>query len=207
MIPRDVLSNEEILEILLPFISFSIAETEDFKIASLNKLIKYINTTKRDIESIKESIVSATEFLNFINIKPTKLMHIIYLDSGFINSDFADKILKYALLGKLVNSKTKCMARDEILLTHPSVFRLTNDFIYGRIKHLLSDAGQFYMKTPEITLPKIVKSAKEFEETYRITDDKLKERYPFDLEAKIEIFLWDENKELLEKIRQEHIVV
>ena len=207
MIPRIELSDDEILTELFPFIIFKEEDSREFKSKVIKKLIKYVNSSKYSLDNIKERIIETNEFLEFIGLSSSELMHIFNIDNKILEKTFAENITKYALLAQIADKKTGTCIRDEILTNHSDIFLLPTDIIYSRIKHLMSDGGKLFMNTSHITLTPILLSPKEFTNNFKITDEELSDRYPFDTLAKTEIFLWDENRKLFEKIRASNRIV
>jgi len=195
---------EDILIEIAPFINLTDSEFDnEEKKAFLEKLVNYIISSRREIESVINSISEAEQFLQLISIDQQKWMNIFLNDNSFLHANFEDLYIKYALFAKIVDTETKQSIRDELILNQPKAIRFSKELIYARIKHLMDDETKMYMRSPIITITKALRASKEFAKTYRTTDEKLLEIYPFDDEAFAEVFLWEENHSLAKKFAEQ----
>ena len=129
-------------------------------------------------------------------------MHMVSKSPSILHLDKDDLLWRFLLLGKVIDTKTGKLARETYVLEKPRTFTISQDVLYARIKYLESEDGMPYRRKKDyLTVRQIIGSSKEeFENSYKISNDELLKKFPFDNAAQLEVVGWDVNEEILNTI-------
>lgn len=189
----------EILKFILE--KFDLNEDEAAK-EFYSAMVLYIKTVRRDINTFKFNIDEIIEMLTSCGYDNDEIMQILTKEPSLLHSNKLDVFWRILILGKVNDTKTNIDVRKDYLIKNPRILRTSQDVMYARVKYLLSDEVQDYLrKDGSPTVRQVVKlTHSEFEDSYKISKEELVKRYPFDNDAQVEVVSWDENKELLDSI-------
>lgn len=163
-------------------------------------IIKNYLNNRSKIETLEKNILSLRKIFYDFGLSNEEIIEAIKNNPSYIHADKIELVIKFYLLGKVVNSKTNISLRNFIIINKGKYLRTNYNVIYARIKHLihLQELGDI-IRNEKITPRKIFKiTNEEFETSYGLSRDKLLERYPFTIDSVKEIQMWEENRLLLE---------
>lgn len=154
------------------------------------------------IQTLKSNLEELKVLFYAFGLNDLEIIAAIKSNPSYIHADKNDLLIKFFLLGKVIDKKTRQSMRKEIIIGKGKYLRTSHELIYARIKHLeYLQENNDIIRNKDITVRKIFKvTNEEFEITYGISRENLLKRYPFTNSTIIEIENWVENKELKEII-------
>lgn len=154
----------------------------------------YLNNRSK-IETLESNLLSLRKIFFDFGLTEKEIIVAIKTNPSYIHADKVELVIKFYLLGKIVDSKTNICARNHIIVNNGKYLRTNFNVIYARIKHLISLREQNEVLRNEFITPrKIFKiTNEEFKNTYGLAREELLSMYPFTMESLEEIKNWEEN--------------
>ena len=161
-------------------------------------LDKYLENRSKE-ETFLKNLVELRNLLYDFGLSESEVIDAIKLNPSYIHANKVELVVKFYLLGKVVNSENNNSVRNEIIVRKGKFLRTNYNVIYARIKHLMFLRENFEIfRSETITARKVFKLTNEkFETTYGMSRDALLNAYPFTIQTLDEIKNWPENKQIL----------
>jgi len=171
-----------------------IDEFDDF----YSVLDKYLENRSKE-ETFLKNLVELRNLLYDFGLSEREVIDAIKLNPSYIHANKVELVVKFYLLGKVVDSENNNSVRNEIIVRKGKFLRTNYNVIYARIKHLMFLRENFeILRSETITARKIFKlTNEEFETSYGMSRDGLLNAYPFTTQTLDEIKNWPENKQIL----------
>ena len=133
--------------------------------------------------------VRANPRFDIFGLSEREVIDAIRLNPSYIHANKVELVVKFYLLGKVVNPENNISVRNEIIVRKGKFLRTNYNVIYARIKHLMFLRENFdVLRSETITARKVFKlTNEEFETTYGISRDALLSAYPFTIQTIDEI--------------------
>lgn len=155
------------------------------------------------IETLKSNLEELKVLFYAFGLNDLEIIAAIKSNPSYIHADKHELLIKFFLLGKVIDKKSGQSIRKEIIIGKGKYLRINYELIYARIKHLeyLQKSNSGVLKNFDITVRKIFKTTnEEFESIYGISRENLLKQYPYNDKTIIEIEDWYENRDLKEII-------
>jgi len=172
-------------------------QVEDFY-----KVMEEYLHNRSKIETLKSNLEELKVLFYAFGLNDVEIIAAIKTNPSYIHADKHELLIKFFLLGKIIDKKTRNNMRKEIIIAKGKYLRTSHELIYARIKHLehLQEVNDI-VRNKDITARKILKiTNEEFENTYGISREELLEKYPFKESTILELEEWPENTDLKENI-------
>lgn len=197
------LSNEEQAEILNFILEKFELENNFNSKAFFIVMVNYIKTVRRNLDTFERNVSEVIDLFKNCGYDNDEIIRILTKEPSLLHSNKDDIFWRLLILGKVKDTKRNMGVRNYYLVENPRILRTSQEYMYARVKYLLSDLARKYLRNLDsgITVRQVSKiTHDEFEKTYGISKEQLLKMFPFDNQAQLDVIFFPRNNEILNNV-------